>query len=912
MKLIRDILRDIENTSLSEIFNIFALISLALFPLVYYMNRSAADSGFMFAFICLSAGVVLKMVQEGGLLFAVDFPIFFRYVKFIIFAVLSIFFLYPGYRLLGIPGAMIFLPLLAGIIFWCGCDKKKPIFFEDTEKYSFGRKDIYYIGALVFLNLFSIRKLLISEPVVYYDWPGFRLDALDSLHLNNVFQTNPYELIASPLLLLFGNELASNVFLLMWIPIAGVTFYCLAARVLRNRISGLIASFIYIFNPAVLDRFLSAHLGILIGYAMMPLIILLFILSLDNRNSKKSIVFSLMAGVLLAFTGLMASHFFYLTALLLGLFLLFSSVMDNLYKSLKKGVPLLALILFVAVVLASPWLFSAVKDANSGQYSSIATLSYVESLSTQTYLYNNFRLIGQSGAPFVENLGYTSMSIWHLLGFITVLLGFSANLLHRKEKEKTVVVFSLITLIGLLLSTGTMYPGGLYQWLFLNFPFFFAFREPSKFLILAGFGISILAGITVDAVLSMKRDRRGKILVPMLISGVLLSQAIFAWPMFTGDNMLYSQHPRYTITKEYRELGAWMDSNNETYKIMILPYSGFTIRTWQIVSKKEFVYIGTASLSPSNSDIYQYSIFMLETLERGDASGFSILAGLEGIKYVVVQKDLDIRNVQEAPDDYNFIPPFNRFNQSGPMLVQLLETSKEFRKMKEFGPYIVFENLRFMKRTGREKPVLAIGDRNLIFEMAKRPDFNEKELVFANKLTPSALAVMVNNTETIVSNVDKNERQFSMLDNAYKINVYDDAFPAGLGDNPGNIIYKKWIRSDIFEFLEGGVFGKGAVTYGRGYAITRGNAELNMTYSSPKDGHYQLWVRLLYAPARGGLRVSLDNEKVMEINPESPDFIGFRWVMIGDVNMTNRIHNVKIMNSNGENVIDQIVFFPSG
>lgn len=910
MKLYHELLKQIEIISLSELFTLFAVSSLALFPIVFFMNKGAADSGFVFSFICLSMGVVLKIAQKMD-----HIPVFFsklyhRNCKLIIFSLLSLIFLNLGYRWSGIPGILIFLPVIIGMIYFRRYGIKTPIFQDDNENYSFGKKDLYYIGFLLLLNLFSIRNLLISEPIVYYDWFGFGKEALDFLN-NGVFPSNPFEFFATPIILLLGNELASNIFLLIFIPIASITFYFFAVRILKNRVASTMAAFVFVFNPAILDRFLSAHVGILIGYAFMPLVFLFFILSLESGNSRTSIIFSIVSGALVAVSGLLASHFFYIDAFLIIIFWIIYSAMNG-FRNVKKGIFLLTTVFIIAVFLASPWLFSSVKLSASGFYSSIATQSYVESLSTQTYLFNNLRLIGQTGGPFMENLGYLGFSFWGILGFVMVVAGFSSLILHTQKMEKTVIIFSSITLIGFILSTGTMYLGGSYLWLFNNIPFFFAFREPSKFLIIAGFGLSMLAGITVDAVISLRGKTYAKCLVPFFISTLILSQAIFSWPMFTGDNMLYSQHPKYTMTEEYRELGAWMDSQDENFKVIILPYTGSTIRTWHIVSNKEFMYIGTSCLTPSNSDICQYSIFMMETLEGGDATGFSILAGIEGIKYIIVQKDLDTRNLQDGPDEYNFIPPFNRFNISGQSIAQLLENSDEFRKTKEFGIYIVFENLRYIKPAVIEKQVIAIGDRNLIFEMAKRPDFNKTEILFANLLTRSELAGKINNTEVILSKYDENEPLFLMHDDKYKVDVYDHAFPAGLGDDPRNIIYRKWIRSDIYEFLEGGVFGHGAVTYGRGYAITRGNSKLNISYYSPEDGHFQLWERLLYTTNRGEISFFIDGENAGSISPGSPDYEGFRWVKIGEFNLSKRTYELEIINSAGENVIDQIAFLPDG
>ena len=77
--------------------------------------------------------------------------------------------------------------------------KEKPIFSENREDYSFGRKDLYHIGLLLLLTLFSIRKLLTLEPIVYWDWFGFGLDALDAFPLSRNLKVAATSLDAFPL-----------------------------------------------------------------------------------------------------------------------------------------------------------------------------------------------------------------------------------------------------------------------------------------------------------------------------------------------------------------------------------------------------------------------------------------------------------------------------------------------------------------------------------------------------------------------------------------------------------------------------------------------------------------------------------------------------------------------------------------
>jgi hypothetical protein len=510
------LLKDLRDVPLSEMFILFALVSLALFPLVFLINRIVADSGFVFAFICLSMGVVLRIVQVGGWLPSFKHALFFENVKLMIFGALSLVLFYLGCRWLGIPGGVFFSFGIIGVMLLGPKIKKKPIFSEAEEDYSLGRKDMYYMGLLLLITLFSIRKLLTTEPIVFWDWSGFGLDALDNFFFWSTRSPNPYAFFAAPLILLIGNELASNVFLLAWIPIAGIAFYCFAARMIGNRPAGFVASFVYVFNPIVLDRFLSGHIGMLIGYATMPLILLLFVSALENQNFRTSFVFSSMAGVLLAFSGLLQWQFFYLHGLLITSFFISYSMLRISYRRLKKGILLLVLFFSMAAILSSPWLLPTLKLAESGYYSDIAKINYPLYLSTQTYLYNTFRLIGQTGVLFMEDVGYTSLSMWPLLGFVMVFFGFSTLLLHKNRKEKMVLIFSVVVLIGTFLSTGMMYLG-LYGWLYQNIPFFVAFREPSKFLGLAGFGLSMMVGLATECVLSLKgvNVRSSKFIVPM-------------------------------------------------------------------------------------------------------------------------------------------------------------------------------------------------------------------------------------------------------------------------------------------------------------------------------------------------------------------------------------------------------------
>ena len=119
------------------------------------------------------------------------------------------------------------------------------------------------------------------------------------------------------------------------------------------------------------------------------------------------------------------------------------------------------------------------------------------------------------------------------------------------------VFFGIIALIGIFLSKQVAAPfGGVYKWLFENFPGFNSFREASKFYFLTALGYSVLIGVFTAWLWENWNGKKWHIYGKYLL--IFLISFIFLWntkPIITGEvgSMFVPRHiPNdYLILKDF-------------------------------------------------------------------------------------------------------------------------------------------------------------------------------------------------------------------------------------------------------------------------------------------------------------------------------------------------------------------------
>lgn len=173
-----------------------------------------------------------------------------------------------------------------------------------------------------------------------------------------------------------------------------------------------------------------------------------------------------------------------------------------------------------------------------------------------------------------------------ILSFLIPVLSFLAVAL--KPKDKKVLFFGFLALVGIFLAKGGAAPFGfVYKWMYENIPFFWIFREPfAKFTPITLFSYSVLLGFTSDIVYQkIKNNKKLKEINFSLLSHifpVLLILIIFfvSFPLFTGEAVWSywngSQRSLHIKVPDYwYKMGDFLRNTDKNSKVLLTPKGGY-------------------------------------------------------------------------------------------------------------------------------------------------------------------------------------------------------------------------------------------------------------------------------------------------------------------------------------------------
>jgi hypothetical protein len=119
------------------------------------------------------------------------------------------------------------------------------------------------------------------------------------------------------------------------------------------------------------------------------------------------------------------------------------------------------------------------------------------------------------------------------------------------------------------------------------------------------------------------------------------------------------------------------------------------------------------------------------------------------------------------------------------------------------------------------------------------------------------------------------------------------------------------VRSDTYEYAQGGAFGFGEIADG-GYAVTSGSGNLTIRYKSDKGGIYEIWTRALYGSYGCAFEAHNDGNAVGQMRTDKRVFYGFRWALLGTQAVGTGVHAVDIGTLAGTCAVDQVAVVPAG
>ncbi|MBI3008223.1 MAG: hypothetical protein HYY56_01700, partial [Candidatus Omnitrophica bacterium] len=425
--------------------------------------------------------------------------------------------------------------------------------------------------------------------------------------------------------------------------LAGLSMYYLATTFAedRKRMVGLVAGLFYMFNPFLLGLI---HVYAYLPYAVMPLVLGLFCRGLTNRMGKiKSTLFIFLA--LFGIIGDIPNYKNYaIAALLMFLCSIYYLIVGEVrVRHIVKYIVTLGLIL----VLFSLWFILPFGSFLS--YTSIGEKLGQHGVDFGDYGYatisNLLRLLGSAafhagGATYGK--AYTDNPFIVLISYCIPIIAFISIIL--KPRSRSVLLFSIISLVFIFLAKGTNPPfGEVYKWVVLHVPLARAFRTSWSLSLGASIGYAFLIGTTTASLFDRLKIYR-PYLARLSIGAIVLVILTYGWPFVKGTYLetIYNP-PDYKgvrIPGAYYEMEKFISSNPGDFRILKMPLSGGYITTNWGYSGSNIVpyifskpFIDSYILPTSSSRICK---LLFDLIEKEDFVHLDKFLRLLDIKYILI------------------------------------------------------------------------------------------------------------------------------------------------------------------------------------------------------------------------------------------------------------------------------------
>jgi hypothetical protein len=241
--------------------------------------------------------------------------------------------------------------------------------------------------------------------------------------------------------------------------------------------------------------------------------------------------------------------------------------------------------------------------------------------------------------------------------FISIIV---SSLLQKINKHKgEILFFSIFLLIGIFLGKGLLDPfGNIFQFLFMNIPFFQAFRDPlDKFTILIILAATPLFGLGMERIYT-KISKKSNSHSIGLISLALISLFLFGFyifPFWSGqiissnvnlgngaNTSVFTKIPQY-----YANADSWLEEQNYNFKLISLPLNSYGALTYKWKSGYEggdfsWLLFSKPVISSMDFGLNTPALYIQDSIEKN--SSLSKIASLLDVKYIIISKDIDTTN----------------------------------------------------------------------------------------------------------------------------------------------------------------------------------------------------------------------------------------------------------------------------
>jgi hypothetical protein len=382
------------------------------------------------------------------------------------------------------------------------------------------RRDLLILALLCLLPIISFSGLLFLNQTLYridISWIHYPLSILKAqlLRSGQVFLWNPHiqfgfpqladqdVLALYPLNLLFllpvKPTLALSCFAVAHFLLAGIVSYLLARSLCISRVGALVTAVTFALGGYLMAQL--TNLNVVTGSVWLPLILWLFMKALN----RKSLPYAALCGAALALQ-IVAGHpqvVFYtiLTLAAYGVFWLIRLWRNGEIAIRDKRRTTLVLLALMAVAVMAGLSLAAVQIAPTWELTGLSpratgmTYEAMTSFSLPPYNLLTFLFPNVLGNPVIGYTGEWTYEEMHAyVGILPLML--IPWVWAKKRRDGHVAFFAILAGAALLLALGRYTP---VHHLLARVPGFDFFRVPARWLFIASFALSVLAGYGFDA-----------------------------------------------------------------------------------------------------------------------------------------------------------------------------------------------------------------------------------------------------------------------------------------------------------------------------------------------------------------------------------------------------------------------------
>lgn len=397
---------------------------------------------------------------------------------------------------------------------------------------------------------------------------------------------------------LSGNSIYFEELLTWWIILLFSLFsmFFFISRVIlvndKGRLAGIIGTLIYNFNPyTAFTAWGDSAPNLPLVMAALPLFLLLMYYYF-NSESKDKIVFIF----LMALDSILLFSLIIVIIPVIFIILLFAIILSKSSKGLIKW---LLQIIPISLIANSYWVFNILFNFYSGLSpvnfgtGAYYTILNIQQLSIHTPINITLRMLGENSL-FQNWWTYSSLYINQLSPLVILMsifpiICFSTLFLLDSLKRVRVISLSIISLTGILFSTGTSIGiiGTIYSFAVYHFALFqTANYQVPTWTLLTIFGFSGLSAIFIENLISKPHATSKKarsifnktrdnsinihirrVLVLSIIPLIILS----SFPMFGGDILTNTYNTNYNVPPAYYTTSSYLNQKNGSFKVLVLP-----------------------------------------------------------------------------------------------------------------------------------------------------------------------------------------------------------------------------------------------------------------------------------------------------------------------------------------------------